>query len=152
MTQILCAQKLWRAVRRWPLAEPRCPEGTAALTTWAGTRFREDDLDLVIAVNAATLLTVVVPVGDAASFALRFASAISEVVEDLGVTATAGECFTDGAISMHVLRDPSLRRVLGVLETYCGIECCYHADLRVIQRNLNDAPLPPVHGATEHCA
>jgi hypothetical protein len=112
------------------------------LRAWAATRYKEGDFDLVMAVDAATLLTVVVPLGDSARFASDFVASVGTALRDLGISSSAGELPAPGELSLHYLRDPSLRQTLSDLESFCGIEVCYHRDLRIIQRNLNDVPHP----------
>jgi hypothetical protein len=143
VAHIQCAQKLWRIVRTWPFAKSVRPSGDESVfRAWAATRFQEGDFDLVMAVDAATLLTVVVPLRDSAAFARDFVASVDAALRDLGVSSSACELPAPSALSLHCLRDPALRQTLSDLQSFCGIEICYHRDLRIIQRNLNDVPHP----------
>jgi hypothetical protein len=141
MAHIQCAQKLWRTVRTWPFAASARPHGDASvLCSWAATRFQEGDFDLILAVDSATLLTVVLPLRDSSVFASDFVASVGMALRDLGISCKTSELPAFSAIGLHFLRDPALRTTLSDVEWFCGIETCYHRDLRIIQRNLNDVP------------
>ena len=143
MAQILCTPKLWRIVRSWPLSKSAPPcENPSTLSTWGATRFHERDDDFVLAINAATLLTVVVRLRQSDVFASDFAASIGFALQDIGVSARAGDQLVHGAPALHSLRDPAVRTALEWVESCCAVEVCYHSDVRVIQRNLNDVPHP----------
>ena len=141
MAQIFCTPKLWRIVRTWSLPKSAPPSGNPArLRTWGATRFHEREDDFLLAVNAATLLTVVVRLRQPEAFASDFAASVGLALDDIGVSARASGLLVRGNPTLQRLHDPEMRRALAWVESCCGLEVCYHSDVRVIQRNLNDAP------------
>ena len=140
MATIMCASKLWRVVRGWDLAPAADELGT--LGPWAATRFQEEELDLVIAISVSTFLTLVIPLDEATAMGAAFRAALAGALEDLGVPTSRVETEVASAsyISLCRLREPRLRAVLEDIEAFCGLELCYHSDLRVVQRNLNELP------------
>lgn len=149
MSTIMCASKLWRLVRGWDLACPSAVDRTGLLGPWAATRFQEDEFDLVIAISASTYLTLVIPLDGAAALTVAFRAALVAALEDLAVSdqRAATEAAAVSSLSLCRLREPRLQSALEHIETFCGVELCYHTDLRVVQRNLNELP----HGDLEAC-
>ena len=140
---IMCAQKLWRVVRRWDMSVATTARDTGGLLgPWAATRFEENDDDLVIAINQSTYLTVVFPLSQPEATCDAFRDAVAAALTDLRVPAVRIESELTALEPVHFewLRDGTLRSVLRDLETFCGIELAYHSDLRIVQRNLNAVP------------
>jgi hypothetical protein len=140
---IMCAQKLWRVVRRQVSRSNPVPAPCGLLGSWAATRFQEEDDDVVIAIEESTYLTVVLPLS-ARALCVAFREAVAAALEDLRVPALRIELELSAMehLSFEPLRDTTLQGVLRDLEMYCGIELSYHSDLRIVQRNLNDVPHP----------
>ena len=56
VAHVLCDQRLWRIGRAWLFAHSGRPSNDSSiLSAWTATRLHDDDFDLVITVNAATL-------------------------------------------------------------------------------------------------
>ena len=96
----------------------------------------------MLAISERGSLTVVIPMGGADDLASAFGSAVGAALQDLGVPGVviARELAGIRSVSLHYLYDPELRDSLNELKDFCGIELAYHADLRRVQRNLNDLP------------
>ena len=150
MANIMCAQSLWRVVRHWPLADGSSDPPVGHLGSWAATRFREEDNDMLMAVNEATYMTVVVALGSEGDFLPDFRAAVAAALEDLGVPSArrAQELGALDSVHLSRLRDAGLRSVLDTLQTFCGIEFCCHSDPRTVQRNLNEVPHPSLFAGT----
>jgi len=82
---------------------------------------RFDGHDLVIAIDAATYLTLVFRFQSAARFRSNFSAALRAALEDFGAPRT-------------------LLSALNDVKFFCDLELGYHTDLRRVQRNLNDLP------------
>lgn len=78
----------------------------AVLGTWAAKLFHYDRRGFVIALNERTYLTLVFPLAPRASFRARFATSLSWVLEDLGVSASSTERETRSLISCRSLASP----------------------------------------------
>lgn len=128
------------AIGRWPMVSSNPAAGH--LGSWAATRFREEENDMVMAVNEATYMTVVVALDSDAEFLPDFRAAFAAALQDLGIPSarTAKELGALDGVHLSRLRDARLRSVLNMLQTFCGIEFCYHSDPRTVQRNLNEVP------------
>jgi hypothetical protein len=146
---IACASKLWRVVRAWDLAGAPTPEDSELLGPWAATRFKEDELDLVVAISAPTYLTIVIPLNGAAAMSAAFPAALGEALQDLRIQTRRIdiEVAAASSLSLCLLREHRLSAALEYIKAFCGVELCYHTDLRVVQRNLNELP----HGDLEAC-
>jgi len=145
MAAIMCAQALWRAVR--PPGRSRAAvklpafQGVA-FDHWAATLARIDGRDLVIGLDAATYLTVVFPFEPQGQFRRSFAEALEAALADFGAPERTGviESMVVETAPLVRLTDPRLASRLKDLKFFCDLELSYHADLRTVQRNLNDLP------------
>ena len=87
MASIMCAQALWRAVRppKWRGAAERGDEPVfqgVQFGPWAATLARFDGHDLVIAMDAATYLTLVFRFQAPTKFRSNFVAALRDALED----------------------------------------------------------------------
>ena len=145
MARIMCAQKLWRRLGYLGRPPSQVSESLihgASLGSWAAKVFRYDRRDLVIALNERTYLTVVFPLAPRLQFRLHLASALANVLEDVGVSGAIARA-ESAAVEFEPLARLTNRSMTGTLndlEFHCGIELEYHDDLRTVQRNLNEIP------------
>ena len=134
---------MWRLVKAWNIRGTP-PEAIAGcrLGPWAATLSNEDPRTPVLAIDVGTILTVVFPLGDPAHFHGAFAAALDSALEDLGVgwEQIAIEVAAVKTLSLRRLVDPPLRETLNTVEFMCGLELAYSADLRTVQRRLNNFP------------
>jgi hypothetical protein len=142
MATIACASKLWPVVGAWDPGGSRAAERSGLLGPWAATRLKEDELDLIVAISAPTYLTLVIPQDGAAAMASAFPAALAHALKDLGISSPQVEIEMAAVSSLSLcrLREPRLQTALEYVSTFCGIELCYHTDLRVVQSNLNELP------------
>jgi hypothetical protein len=145
MPRIMCTQKLWRRLGyagRPPsqVSEPHIHG--VSLGSWAAKVFRRNRRDLVIALNERTYLTLLFPLAPRLQFRSHFASALADVLEDLGVSGASvrSESAAVEFEPLARLTNRSMTGTLNDLEFHCGIELEYHDDLRTVQRNLNEIP------------
>lgn len=146
MAIIRCKGRLWQR-----LGAPReGAAGTAApfpgllLGSWAAKIFRDCERYLVVAVNERTYLTAVFPWAGRESFSNDLARAAAIALRDLGIAEPIVRAET-GAIEFMPparLGAGELADVLDDVQFFCELELDYHADLRIVQRNLNDVPHP----------
>ena len=148
MASIMCAQALWRAVRppkRRRPAAARVDEPVfqgVQFGPWAATMARFDGHDLVIAIDAATYLTLVFRFQSAARFRPNFSAALRAALEDFGAPERTGllESTVIETAPLVALTDRTLLSALNDVKFFCDLELGYHTDLRRVQRNLNDLP------------
>jgi hypothetical protein len=145
MARIMCTQNFWRALRRSgrppvQVDEPLVQD--AILGNWAAKVFKVDGRDLVLALNERTYLTVVFPLAPRDGFRSRFGEAVRTALQDLGVPLHSRVAESSAVEIQPLVRltDRSLVSVLNDLQFFCEIELGYHADLRTVQYNLNQAP------------
>jgi hypothetical protein len=143
----MCAQALWRVVRppkRRGSAE-RADEPVfqgVQFGPWAATMARFDGHDLVIAIDAATYLTLVFRFQTATRFRSNFVAALRDALEDFSAPARTAdlESLVIEAAPLAPLTDRKLLSALNEVKLFCDLELGYHTDLRRVQRNLNDLP------------
>lgn len=145
MARIMCTHKLWQRLGyagRPPsqVSEPLIHD--VSLGSWAAKVFRCARRDLVIALNERTYLTLLFPLAPRRQFRLHFASALANVLEDVGVSEAIvrSESAAVEFEPLARLTNRSMAGTLNDLEFHCGIEVEYHDDLRTVQRNLNEIP------------
>jgi hypothetical protein len=120
-----------------------------SLGDWVGTITRDDDgRVLFLLLNTRTCLTVVFPAPAGLEFLERFTGALRAVLEDLDVPESAIDVETRGLRCLRLERasGTGFSGMLSRVESLCGLELLYHADLRLVQKNLNDVP----HAGLEH--
>jgi len=145
MGRIMSNQRLWRRlgyVGRPPSQVSEPIIHGVSLGSWATKVFRCDRRDLVIALNERTYLTVLFPLAPRVQFRLHFASALANVLQDLGISEAIVRA-ESAAVEFEPLARLTNRSMTGTLndlEFHCGIELEYHEDLRTVQRNLNEIP------------
>jgi hypothetical protein len=143
----MCTQKLLHALGKRGRSPREAPEPQlrgVRLGSWAATYHRFDRLDLVIALDERSYLTLVFPLAPRIGFCARFADALAAALEDLGLPEDV-VCAERAAIDREPLvrlTDRKLIQSLDDVEYICGIELLYHDDLRQVQRNLNEFPHP----------
>ena len=146
MAVIKCKGRLWQrlgAPRERASPDPGAFPGLL-LGSWAAKVFRDGERYLVIAINERTYLTVVFPWDGRQSFAADLARAAATALRDLGIADSLVSAETQAIEFMRPAR-LGAEEVAGVLDDVqfmCEIELCYHMDLRIVQRNLNDFPHP----------
>jgi len=116
----------------------------ASLGSWAAKVVRLDGRELVLALNERTCLTLVFPLTPRKNFRLHFAEALSNALGDLGVprAMVQAECTVVEFQPLTRLNSGYLAERLNDVAYFCGIELCYHTDLSMVQRNLNELPHP----------
>jgi hypothetical protein len=144
----MCSQRLWRGVRgRKPPIESAGEAAGCRLGPWAATLSKDDEPNLVLAMDVGTYLTIAFRFSDGAGVHDAFGAALAAALEDLGVSSeqAAIEAAAVRGLPFGRLTDATLREALDAVEFVCGIELAQHADLRVVQRRLNEFPhpLPP---------
>jgi hypothetical protein len=101
----------------------------------------------VLVIDVGTYLTIAFRFSDGTGFHDTFGAALAGALEDLGVSSEQAtiEVAAVTRLPFGRLTDATLREALDTVEFVCGIELAQHADLRVVQRRLNDFPhpLPP---------
>jgi hypothetical protein len=101
----------------------------------------------VLAIDVGTYFAVAFQFRDEAGFHEAFGDALGAALEDLGVSSEQISIDVAAVTGLPFARlsDATLREALNTVEFACGIELAYHADLRVVQRRLNEFPhpLPP---------
>ena len=113
-----------------------------SLGSWAASVSRFGRRDLVIALNERTYLTVVFPLAPRREFRSSFEKAVAEALEDLRLPEETVR-LESAAVQFEPfarLMNRSMSGTLNDLEFHCGIELCYHDDLRRVQLNLNEIP------------
>ena len=147
MASIMCAQALWRAVRppkrRGPAVRADEPvfQGVQ-FGPWAATMARFDGHDLVIAIDAATYLTLVFRFQAATRFRSNFAAALRDALEDFSAPGRTAdlESVVIEAAPLAPLTDRTLLSALNEMKRFCDAELDHRLDLRRVQRVLNDLP------------
>jgi hypothetical protein len=145
MARIMCTQKLWRHLGYLGRPPSQVSEPLihgVSLGSWAAKVFRYHRRDLVIALNERTYLTVLFPLAPRVQFRLHFASALANVLDDIGVSGAIARA-ESAAVEFEPLARLTNRSMTGTLndlEFHCGIELEHHDDLRTVQRNLNEIP------------
>jgi hypothetical protein len=149
MASIMCAQALWRVVRppKRPGPAERVDEPVfqgVQFGPWAATMARFDGHDLVIAIDAATYLTLVFRFQAPPKFRANFAAALRDALEDFSAPAGTAdlESVVIEAAPLAPLTDRTLRAALNEIKRFCDAELDYRLDLRRVQRILNDLPRP----------
>lgn len=145
MARIMCTQRLWQRLGhagRPPIQVPEPVIHGTTLGSWAARVSRFDRRDLVIGLNERTYLTVVFPLTPRREFHLRFAGAVADVLRALRLPQEfiRSESAAVEFGSLARLTNRSMTGTLNDLEYFCGIELCYHDDLRRVQLNLNEIP------------
>ena len=157
MASIMCAQRLWRALL---VRDTKPAKRTAAAADepvfqgvifgpWAATLVRFDGANLVIALDAAAYLTVVFRLGLRKRFRRDFSDALGAALEDLAAPPRTVTLETSVIEATPVVRliDVTLQNTLKEIQFFCEIELGYQADLRRVQRNLNELP----HAGRDPC-
>jgi hypothetical protein len=112
------------------------------LGPWAATIVRDGTRDLVVSVEAQTYFTVVCALTAETGFPAAWRQALAFALEDVRVAPE--RIAIEAAAPIHLrferLADAAMREVLKTVDFVCETELCYHTDLRVIQRNLNEFP------------
>jgi hypothetical protein len=145
METLKCSPSLWTALGlkgRVAKREPPCTGGR--LGGWALKLHRSDGRPLIIALNETTYLTLVFPGEPRSSLRDRFGAALHDALVDLGIDSRIASVEVDGirVLPFAPLRHPELTQSLGFIQLICDCELDYTADLRRVQRNLNDLPHP----------
>jgi hypothetical protein len=145
MPTIQCSAALWRFVRLWRGARekpPRIDSPRLTLGPWAATIVHDGSRDLVVSVEAHTYFTVVCALTGETAFPPAWRRALAFALEDVRVAPEqiAIEAAAPAHLRVERLTDPAMREVLKTVDFVCETELCYHTDLRVIQRNLNEFP------------
>lgn len=143
----MCAQVLWRAVRppEWRGAAERADEPVfqgVQFGPWAATLARFDGRDLVIAIDAATYLTLVFRFQTPTKFRSNFVAALRDALEDFSAPPCTAdvESVVIEAAPLAPLTDRTLRAALNDMKRFCDAELDHRVDLRRVQRLLNDLP------------
>jgi len=146
MAVIRCKGKLWQRLGR-ARGSPHSKEASVPgvmLGSWVAKVFRDRERYLVVALNERTYLTIVFALVPREHFCAEFASTLTHALRDLGIPeriaraeAAAVELMPLGPLDRGELAD-----VLDDVQFFCEMELDYHADLRVVQRHLNDVPHP----------
>jgi hypothetical protein len=132
------------------LGAPRCAGAGdrtfpgALLGSWGAKLFRDRERYLVVAVNERTCLTAVFPFAGRRRFSADLCAAAATALRDIGIAEAIVRAETAALEFMPMARlgAEELADVLDDVQFTCEIELCYHADLRIVQRNLNDFPHP----------
>jgi len=145
VARIMCTQRLWQRLGHAGRPPTQVSEPLihgATLGSWAARVSRFGRRDLVIALNERTYLTIVFPLAPRRSFHTSFAGAVASVLGDLRLPeeTVGSESAAVEFIPLARLTNRSLTGTLNDLEFHCGIELCYHDDLRRVQLNLNEIP------------
>lgn len=146
MAVIRCKGRLWQrlGVRRETASVPVAPFPGLLLGSWAAKLFRDRERYLVVAINERTYLTSVFAWAGRESFAGDLARAAALALGDLGIPEAIVRAETTAIEFMAPSRlgGGELAEVLDDVQFFCEMELCYHSDLRIVQRNLNDVPHP----------
>ena len=147
MACIMCSGKLWRQLGYAGRSRRAVPEHFmpgVALGSWAAKLFTDQGRDLILALDTRTGLTLVFPFAPEAQFRSNFASALTDALHDAGV-APATVRVESAAVEFApfvFLRNRVLTESLNHVQYFSELEFCYHEELRIIQRNLNQLPQP----------
>lgn len=146
MAVIRCKGRLWQRLgaRRSSDSVNQAPIAGVLLGSWGAKLFRDVDRYLVVAVNDRTALTAVFPFAGRERFMGDLCAAVGNALRDLGIAEAIVRAETAALEFMPLARlgAEELADVLDDVQYMCEIELCYHTDLRVVQRNLNDFPHP----------
>jgi hypothetical protein len=146
MAVIRCKGRLWQRLgaRRQSEADSATPFAGVLLGSWGAKVFRDRERYLVVAVNERTYLTAVFPFASRQRFSADLSKAVTTALRDLGIAEAIVKAETAALEFMPVTRlgAEELADVLDDVQFFCEIELSYHADLRIVQRNLNDVPHP----------
>jgi len=98
----------------------------------------------VLAVNDRTCLTAVFPFAGRERFSADLCAAVGTALRDLGIADAIVRAETAALEFMPLARlgAEEMAEILDDVQYMSEIELCYHADLRIVQRNLNDFPHP----------
>lgn len=136
--------RLWRSLVRPPRSRRPAPRTAAVgrLAPWAATLTHGEDPDCVIAVAAHSGLTLVFRATRVDDFRPAMAEALQRLFEDLHLPEDILAIETRDVLtaSFERLRDAQTREELDYVESISGTEFPYHADVRRVQRNLNELP------------
>jgi uncharacterized protein DUF6933 len=147
MAQIMCTQKLWQRLGqgdRASIEHAIQPMPGVSLGPWAAKVFKEAGREYVLALEKRTYLTLVFPGAPFSQFRRGFSTALANALSDFGVgqLTVRTECAAIDFEPLVRLADEVLLDRLDDIEFTCGIEFCYHEDLRIVQRNPNELPHP----------
>ncbi|HWI38614.1 MAG TPA: hypothetical protein VNU64_19340 [Burkholderiales bacterium] len=146
MAVIRCKGRLWQrlGVRRETTPAHPATFAGVLLGSWGAKLFRDGERYLVIAVNDRTCLTALFPFEGRARFSAGLCAAVGTALRDLGIAEpiVRAECAALEFMPAARLGAEELADILEDVQYMCEIELCYHADLRIVQRNLNDFPHP----------
>jgi hypothetical protein len=144
MAAIRCKGRLWQRLGAPRKSEPAAAFPGALLGSWGAKVFRDRERFLVIAVNDRTYLTAVFPFVSRERFLGDLRDAVATALGDLGIAQGIVRAEMAALEFMPITRlgAEELADRLDDVEFFCEIELCYHSDLRVVQRNLNDVPHP----------
>jgi len=146
MAVIRCKGRLWQRLgaRRESTAACPTPFPGVLLGSWGAKLFLDGERQLVVAVNDRTCLTAVFPFPGRERFSADLCAAVATALRDLGIAEpiVRAECAALGFMPVARLGAEMLAEILEDVQYMCEIELCYHTDLRVVQRNLNDFPHP----------
>jgi hypothetical protein len=141
----MCTQTLWRRLGN----KGRPPQSVdepllhgAALGSWAAKVFKDDDRDLVIALNERTRLTLVFALSHPSEFRSRFASALTAILRDLHIPLriAAGEANAIQFEPLACLAPGEMKDALDDAQYLCELDLPYLTDLRAIQLHLSEYP------------
>ena len=149
MAVIRCKGKLWQRLgaSRDNETARASPFPGVLLGSWGAKLLRDRERYLVVAVNERTCLTVVFPFVSRQRFSADLSSTAAIALGDLGIAEAVVRAETAAIEFMPPVRlgAAELADVLDDVQFMCEIELCYHGDLRIVQRNLNDFPHPNRH-------
>ena len=146
MAVIRCKGRLWQ--RLGAPRERASPSVTSfpgvLLGSWGAKLFRDGERYLVVALNDRTYLTAVFRFAGRQGFSADLCAAAGTALRDLGIPEPIVRAETAALEFMPVARlgAEELAEALDDVQFMCEIELCYHTDLRIVQRNLNDFPHP----------
>lgn len=144
MAVIRCKGRLWQRLGAPRESGPAPVFPGVLLGSWGAKLFRDRERYLVIAVNDRTYLTAVFAFAGRERFSADLCAAAALALRDLGIAETIVRAEIAALEFMPVARlgAETLADALDDVQFMCEIELCYHTDLRLVQRNLNDFPHP----------